>query len=88
MTPPWVSSVMGHKWPINPNFIGKWGESRGEGESGSGSRGETVRAVLHAVHTLIDNRNENGFMTQKMRSLLVLLLLLEQGIQSPEPKLG
>lgn len=61
MTPPWVSSVMGHKWLINANVTGKWGQSR---ESGSGSRGETIRAVLHAVHILTDNGNENGLMTQ------------------------
>lgn len=63
-----------HRWPINPDFIGNWRQSGGEGESGSGSRGEIVRAILHAVCLLIDNRNENGSMIQGMGSLLVLLL--------------
>lgn len=74
MTPSWVSYVMGHKWMINPNFIGKWGKSRGKGESGSGSKNETVRAVIHAVYPLIDNRSENRSMTQGIGSFLVLQL--------------
>lgn len=74
MTALWVSSVINHRWPINPNFIGNWGQSSGEGESGSSSRGEIVRTILHAVYLFIDNRNENGSMIQGMGSLLVLLL--------------
>lgn len=88
MTPLWVSSGTNHRWPINPNFIGKWGRSRGEGESGSSSRGEIVRAILHAVHLLIDKRNENGSMIQGMGSLLVLLLSTGTKNIVPGTKIG
>lgn len=36
----------------------KWGQSRGEEEPGRGSIGEAIKAILHAVHTLIGNKNE------------------------------
>lgn len=58
MTPPWVSLGRGHKWLINLNFTGKWGKSRSEGESGSGSRGETGRATLRAVHPLTEDKGK------------------------------
>lgn len=58
----WVSYVMGYKWMINLNFIGKWGKSRGKGELGSGSKNEIVRVVIYVVYLFIDNRSENRFM--------------------------
>lgn len=44
---------------IKPNFIDKWGQSGGAGEPGSGGRGDS-QGHPHAVHLLIDNRNEKG----------------------------
>lgn len=41
----------------------KWGQCRGE-EPGRGSRGEAIKAILCAVHTLTGNRNENRSLTQ------------------------
>lgn len=64
----------------------KWGQSRGE-ELGSRSRGEAIKAILCAVHTLTGNRNENGSPAHGTGISFSFCCLLEQRTQSWQTKL-